>query len=84
MIAFLLSVLFVATGLFSVLTIAATCSRYARGALALRAQVAACEPWREVRVRTSEIALRPSATVLRPVFKAAGRPSTAPALPAAA
>lgn len=85
MTAILLSALFTASGLLAIAAIAAGWRRYGRAALALRAELNACDAWREVRVQIREVTVRSSATVLRPAFmRPSGRPSPASALPAAA
>ncbi len=85
MIAILLGTLFIASGLLALTVIAASWHHYGSEVRSLRAQIADCAEWREARVRISEIAVRPNATVLRPDFtRAARRPSRPAALPAAA
>lgn len=81
----LLSVLFVATGLFALITVGQNWSRYGRVALALRADLRECSEWRDVTVTVTEIKLHPSgATVLRPEFRPRRSQAPIPALPAAA
>jgi hypothetical protein len=89
MVAVLLSALFAGSGMIAAATISASWRRYGAAARALPAQLNACEDWREVRVRISEVNVRHSATVLRPDFTAAPQDrldqSSRPAvLPAAA
>jgi hypothetical protein len=84
MVAVLLGTLFIASGLLALTVITTSWHRHGFEARQLRAQIADCEEWREVRVRISEIAIRPSATVLRPDFTRVARPSRRAALPAAA
>jgi hypothetical protein len=89
MVAVLLSVLFAGSGLLAVSVIGASWRRYGAAARVLPLQLAACEEWRDVRVRTREVTVRPTATVLRPAFTAApqgrsARPSLPAGLPAAA
>jgi hypothetical protein len=87
MIAVFLSALFLASGLLATATIVASWRRHAPAVRAIQAELAACEPWRQVRVRTYEITVVSSATILS--LKPAGRnaptlPPYAPGLPAAA
>ena len=84
MTAILLSALFLSSGLLAAAAIAASWRRYGQAALALRGRLDACDEWREVRVRTSEVTVRRNATVLRPDFTRWARPSGRSALPAAA
>lgn len=79
----LLAVLFASSGLFALTTMAVSARRRGRAALTLRDELAACQDWRVIHVRVTEVAVRTTATVLRPDFTAGRRPSQ-PALPAAA
>lgn len=84
MTAVLLTSLFIASGLLAMTTIGASWRRYGAAVHAIPAELACCGEWREARVRISEVHVRPTATVLRPAFRAAGlRPSERPAPPAA-
>lgn len=84
MIAVLLSTLFLGAACLAAGSIAASLRRYGPAALALRAELAACPPHRELRVRIRETRMRPSATVLRPAFTTTGQaPSRQPARPRA-
>jgi hypothetical protein len=81
----LLDALFLFAGLIATATLVASWRRHAPAARALRNQVAACENWRAVDVRISEVRVRMDATVLRPSFTAGARPAAVrPVLPAAA
>jgi hypothetical protein len=85
MVAVLLGTLFIASGLLALSVIGASWHRYGPEARQLRARIAECDAWHEARVRISEVAMRPSAIVLRPDFTRAVRhPSQRGALPAAA
>jgi hypothetical protein len=85
MVAVLLGTLFTASGLLALTVIAASWRRYGAEARKLHAQIADCAECRTVRIRISEVAIRPVATVLRPDFtRAVRRPSQRAALPAAA
>lgn len=85
MIALLLSAFFAASGLLAAAVIGTGGRRYVSALHSLRAELAACEPTREVRMRISALEVRRSATVLRPRFTAAARhPSPPAALPFAA
>ena len=80
MLAFLISALFAASGVFAVMAIAATWRRYGPAVLALRGELAACgDDLRELSFRLSGYdSLRPSAEVLRPDFtRGARRPARA-------
>jgi hypothetical protein len=85
MVAVLLGTLFTASGLLALTVITASWLRYGAEARKLRAQIAYCAEYRTVRVRISEVAIHPVATVLRPDFtRAVRRPLQRAALPAAA
>lgn len=86
MTAILLSTLFLATGGFAALSIAAGLRRYGAAALTLREQLRDCPEWREVRITTHQTIVRPGgAAILRPAFKPRNQTPAAPAdLPAAA
>jgi hypothetical protein len=84
MTAVLLTSLFIAAGLLATTTIGANWHRYGAAVRAIPTALACCADSREVRVRISEVRVRPTAIVLRPAFKTAGqRPSELPAQPAA-
>lgn len=86
MAAVLLTVLFVITGTYALLSIRQSLQRYGAAALALRDDLKACGEWRDVRVTVREITLHPTgATILRPDFKGRARTQEPEhALPAAA
>lgn len=84
MTAILLSALFLSTGFLAAAAMAVTWQRYGRKALALRGELDACNEWRQVRVRISEVTVIHQATVLRPDFtRPTGRPAKQAALAAA-
>jgi hypothetical protein len=79
--AMVLSALFIATALLAAATMMAAWRRFGRQALALRAELAACEDERALRYAIRETRVAATATVLRPNFT----PRTfRPALPAVA
>ena len=86
MIAALLTTLFAVSGVLSVLTIRQSWRRYGPALLQTRAQLRACNEWREVTGTLYETAVHPAgATILRPDFKGRERaPAPANGLPAAA
>jgi hypothetical protein len=74
MAAFLLSTLFLASGLLALATIVDSWRRHAPAVRGLRAELAACDEWRQVRVRIVELGMEPVRIALRPRVTAAGRP----------
>lgn len=83
----LLASLFTVSGLFAVAIIVQAFQRHGAAALALRAELRSCSEWREVRITTRTVGIRPDggAVILRPAFRVRTRsPQPEHALPAAA
>lgn len=81
MLVIVLSTLFAAAAVFAISVIASSWRRHGQAALSLRSELAHCPAHRDVAVRITDLAVRKSATVLRPSFTA--RPGPRPTAAAA-
>ena len=84
MVSFLLGALFAVSGLLAAAVMVTDWRRYGSAFAGLRAGLANVSEVREVRVRISEVKVRSTATVLRPVFTGRSAGPSRAALPAAA
>jgi hypothetical protein len=82
MTAVLLSALFLASGVLALVTMISGWKRHSPAIRALRAELAACEEFRDAYVRVREVTVRSTATVLP--LKPAGILSTRPLQPSIA
>lgn len=83
MIAALLTMLFIFSGVFAVAVIAGSWRQHGAAAMAISRQRGQVNTSREVRITTRLIEVRPVATILRPDFRASNAPTSRQAQPTA-